>query len=60
MIAGSIVSPLFTCLGFALDMVCIGIMHCMDLGVTQEVLGTIFSEYVDKGGLAKSHPEDKV
>ena len=31
-LAGAIVSPLFICLGFTLDMVCIGIMHCVDLG----------------------------
>ena len=43
------VSPLFTCPGFTVDMVCIRIMHCVDLGVTQEVLGNIFSEYLDKG-----------
>ena len=36
--AGSTVSPLFTCPGFTLDMVCIGIMRCVDLGVTQYVL----------------------
>ena len=31
-VAISTVSPLFTCLGFTLDMVCIGTMHCVDLG----------------------------
>jgi hypothetical protein len=50
-LAGSTVSPLFSCPGFTLDKVCIGVMHCVDLGVTQEVLGIIFSEYLEKGGL---------
>jgi hypothetical protein len=50
-LAGSTVSPLFSCPGFTLDKVCIGVMHCVDLGVTQEVLGNIFSEYLEKGGL---------
>ena len=52
-IAGAIVCPLFTCLGFTLVIVCIGLMYCMDflLGVIQEVFGHIFSEYLDKGGL---------
>ena len=36
-LAGSIVSPLFICLGFTLERLCIGIMHCVDLGVNQEV-----------------------
>ena len=31
-IARATVSPLFTCPGFTLDMVCAGIMHCVDLG----------------------------
>ena len=48
-IAGAIVSPLFTCHAFTWDMVCSGIMHCVDFGVSQEVLGNIFSEYLDKG-----------
>ena len=34
-LAGSTVSPLFSCPGFTLDKVCIGVMHCVDLGVTQ-------------------------
>ena len=53
-LAGSHVSPLFSCPGYTLDMVCIGVMHCVDLGVTQEVLGNIFSEFMDKGGLPGS------
>ena len=50
-LAGSTVSTLFSCPGFTLEKVCIGVMHCVDLGVTQEVLGNIFSEYLEKGGL---------
>jgi hypothetical protein len=50
-LAISTVSPLFSCPGFTLDKVCIGVMHCVDLGVTQEVLGNIFSEYLEKCGL---------
>ena len=59
-LAISTVSPLFTCLGFTLDMVCIGIMHCVDLGVTQAVLGNIFADYLDKGSLPDLSPKDKV
>ena len=49
--------PLCTCIGFALHMVCIGIMRCVGLGVTQEVLEHIFSKSLGKG-LTKSYPED--
>jgi hypothetical protein len=52
-LARSTVSPLFSCPRFTLDKVCIGVMHCVDLGVTQEVLGNIFSEYLEKGGLPR-------
>ena len=50
-LAGAIVSPAFTCLGLTLDMVCIVIMRCVELGHTRGVVGNIFSEYLDKGGL---------
>ena len=36
-LAGATDSPLCTVLGFTLDMACIGIMHCVDSGVTHEV-----------------------
>ena len=42
-LARATVSLLFTCPGFTLDMVCIGIMHCRELGVAQNVFGNIFS-----------------
>ena len=59
-LAISTVNPSFTCLGFTLDMVCIGIMHCVDLGVTQEMFANIFSEYLDRGGLPSRNKKTKV
>ena len=35
-------SPLFQCPNFKLSMVCIDILHTMDLGVTQDCLGCLF------------------
>jgi hypothetical protein len=43
---GVTINPLFTCPGFSIDDVCIGRLHAMDLGVSQEVLGNIFWEAV--------------
>ena len=37
-------SPLFSCPGFSADFICIDVLHALDLGVTQEVLGSIFWE----------------
>ena len=37
MLARATVKTLFTCPGFTLDMVCVGIMLCVELGVTQGV-----------------------
>jgi len=39
---GIVASPLFQCPNFSLDMVCIDILHTMDLGVTQDCLGCLF------------------
>ena len=38
---GKHIIPLFTGLGFTVDMVVIGVLHCVDLGVSAEVLGYI-------------------
>ena len=35
-------SPLFKCPNFTLDMVTIDVRHCMDLGVAQDTLGSLF------------------
>ena len=51
---GSLVSPLFGCPGFSVDKVTIGVLHCMDLGVTQEVLGNIMYEFLLHGDLPGS------
>jgi hypothetical protein len=59
MLAGATVSPLFTCPGFTLGIVCIGIMHCVDLGVAQAILGNIFSEYLDIRGLPSRKQKTK-
>ena len=40
-------SPLFNAIGFSLDMVMIDVLHCMDLGCTQDILGNIFWEAID-------------
>ena len=40
------VSPLFQCPGFTLEDVCTGSLHCMDLGVAQDILGNIMWEAV--------------
>ena len=36
--------PLFSCPGFSVDRVVIGVLHCLDLGVTQEVFGYVLWE----------------
>lgn len=45
------ISPLFDSPGFSVDMVCIGVLHTMDLGVTQVALGALFYLYLLKGNL---------
>lgn len=40
-------SPLFKAIGFKLDMVMIDVLHCMDLGCTQDMLGNLFWEALD-------------
>lgn len=40
-------SPLFKAIGFSLNMVMVDVLHCMDLGVSQDILGNIFSEALD-------------
>ena len=35
-------SPLFNAVGFTLSMVLIDVLHCMDLGCSQDILGNIF------------------
>ena len=37
-------SPLFQAVGLKLHMVCIDVLHCMDLGVSQDILGNLFIE----------------
>ena len=43
---GKGISPLFACPGFTVDMVVIGALHCLDLGVTAEILGNIMWEWM--------------
>ena len=40
-------SPLFGLPGFLLIMVCIDVLHALDLGVTQDLLGNVFWESLD-------------
>ena len=37
-------SPIFLCPGFKLGWVCIDVLHCCDLGVSQKIVGNIFWE----------------
>ena len=43
---GKTISPLFGCPGFTLECICIGALHAMDLGVSQDILGNIFWEAI--------------
>ena len=43
---GKTISPFFGCPGFALECICIGALHAMDLGVSQDILGNIFWEAI--------------
>ena len=45
--AGLEPSPLFKAIVFSLNMVMVDVLHCMDLGVSQDILGNIFSEALD-------------
>jgi hypothetical protein len=40
-------SPLFRCPGFTTEFVCIGVLHCLDLGVSQDILGNVLWEAVN-------------
>ena len=54
-------SPLFRAMGFSLDMVLIDVLHCMDLGCTQDILGNICFEalqWVCKGSSRKEQVSD--
>ena len=41
--------PIFDLPGVGLDIICIDVLHCLDLGFTQDVLGNIFLEYLGSG-----------
>jgi len=43
---GKTINPLFGCPGFTLECICIGALHAMDLGVSQDILGNIFWEAI--------------
>lgn len=51
-------SPLFSCPGFTIDMVCIGALHCLDAGVTQDILGNIFWEAVLWHGVLRGRKQE--
>ena len=58
---GILPSPLFEAIGFSLLMVMIDVLHCMDLGCSQDILGNIFWEampIVCKGRSQKAQVED--
>ena len=48
-------SPLFSAIGFTLCMVMIDVLHCMDLGVSQDILGNIFWEAMPVVCSGRSH-----
>ena len=41
------ISPLFSAPGFTLAMVVIDVLHAMDLGITQDILGNLFFAYMN-------------
>ena len=51
--------PLFACPGFSIEQVSIGALHCMDLGVTQDVLGNTFWEALQDQGLLGRSIKDR-
>ena len=54
-------SPLFNAIGFKLAMVMVDVLHCMDLGCSQDILGNIFWEalpLVCKGKNRKDQVDD--
>ena len=48
-------SPLFSAIGFTLLMVMIDVLHCMDLGCSQDILGNIFWEAMPVVCSGRSH-----
>ena len=56
-LAISTVSPLFTCPAFTLDVVCVGIMRCVDLGSPKRCWATSSVSTWTMGGGGKSYPE---
>ena len=52
---GKNISPLFGCPGFSLECVCIGALHCMDLGISQDIIGCIFWEAIQKLEIGRTH-----
>ena len=48
-------SPLFSAIGFTLLMVMIDVLHCMDLGCSQDILGNIFWEAMPVVCKGRSH-----
>ena len=44
--------------GVTLEMVCIDVLHCLDLGVSQDILGNILWEYL-RSGLVEGSNQDK-
>ena len=51
---------MFDCPGFSVDGVCIGVLHCLDLGVAADALGNILWECLLHGGLQGTNRELKV
>ena len=40
------VNPLFSLLGFSAELICIDVLHSMDLGTTQDAIGNVFFDLV--------------
>ena len=48
-------SPLFSAIGFTLLMVMIDVLHCMDLGCSQDICGNVFREAMPVVCSGRSH-----
>ena len=51
---------LFDLPGVTLEMVCIDVLHCLDLGVNQDILGNILYEYLRSGLPQGTNQETRV
>ena len=53
-------SPLFQLPGFSLDFIAIDILHALDLGVTADIIGNVFFEFIKSGLCEGTNKKAKV